>query len=408
MTRTERIYYLVLSLYYASWSFTAPIYSLFLLSRGLDLLQINLVFATYLITAFLFEVPTGAIADVFGRKVSFLLSCGIRALAFSYYFYADTFAEFLLAEFVDGIGTTLATGALDAWAVDGIRAEGDLRPKDKMFARSHLLARVPMIAAGLISGYVAEGGLEWPFALGAALFVLTAATGAWFMQDDRAAVAAARGGQPRSGILATMAQGWAEVRVDPTLRWLCLLTAVISFAALPTWHYWSPRMQDLSGSGTSLIGWVFAAINLSAMAGSLIAVRAQSWPRRWLLAVATMIRGVTLGFAATASSFAPALSGFLFFEFGFALSEPLFMSWTSERSSSARRATVLSLRSMAFTLGGSVGLVCLGFVARAHGISTAWLCSAAILVVAALSTLFARGDRAAGSQAGVGSAAGVS
>ncbi|MGH7804781.1 MAG: hypothetical protein ACREQJ_10570, partial [Candidatus Binatia bacterium] len=48
-----------------------------------------------------------------------------------------------------------------------------------------------------------------------------------------------------------------------------------------------------------------------------------------------------------------------------------------------QRATVLSLRSMFVTLGGSAGLVLLGLVARAHGIPIAWGCSAAILVVLA-------------------------
>ena len=55
MTRTERTYYLVFGLYNVSWSFLGPMYALFLLSRGLDLFQINLVLAVYLITAFVFE-----------------------------------------------------------------------------------------------------------------------------------------------------------------------------------------------------------------------------------------------------------------------------------------------------------------------------------------------------------------
>ncbi len=89
MTRTERTYYVVFSLYTVSAWFLAPMYSLFLLSRGLDLFQINVVLATYLISVFLFEVPTGAIADLAGRKVSFLLSCAVRMVAFTLYAFAD-------------------------------------------------------------------------------------------------------------------------------------------------------------------------------------------------------------------------------------------------------------------------------------------------------------------------------
>ena len=56
-------------------------YPMFLLSRGLDLFQINVILAIFLISTFVFEVPTGAVADVYGRKISFLLSCAIRPVA---------------------------------------------------------------------------------------------------------------------------------------------------------------------------------------------------------------------------------------------------------------------------------------------------------------------------------------
>ena len=79
MTRTERTYYIVSAGYSLGGWFLGPIYPLFLLSRGLDLFQMNLVLGTYLIAVFLFEVPTGVVADYFGRKASFLASCAVRA-----------------------------------------------------------------------------------------------------------------------------------------------------------------------------------------------------------------------------------------------------------------------------------------------------------------------------------------
>src|SRR5204863_339168 len=83
-----------------------------LLSRGLDLFQTNAVLATYLITVFVFEVPTGAIADRFGRKRSFLAACVIRMVAYALYAFTRGFADCLVAEFIDAVGTTLASGAL--------------------------------------------------------------------------------------------------------------------------------------------------------------------------------------------------------------------------------------------------------------------------------------------------------
>jgi MFS family permease len=385
MTSTERVYYVVNSLYHSSWSFLGPLYALFLLSRGLDLLEINLVFATYLIAAFLFEVPTGAVADVCGRKVSFLLSCAVRSVAFLLYAFAEGLWGFLFAEFVDAVGTTLATGALDAWAVDGIRAQGDRRPPDRIFARAQMLARTCMIVSGVSAGYIAEYGLGIPWFIGAGGFAVTGIVGFVLMTDDREDGSGGARRQPRarSGVATTVRDGWRDVRDNPTLGMLCLLTLLLAFASMPALHYWQPRLQGLAGESVWLMGWIFALINLAAVAGSAVATRLSSRRRGRVLALAAASRGVMLAVAALVTSFLPALGGFLFFEFGFAMSEPLFLAWTNEQAASERRATVLSWRAMSFTLGGGIGLVCLGFVARGSGIPAAWLLSAAVLALTA-------------------------
>ena len=55
----------------------------------------------------------------------------------------------------------------------------------------------------------------------------------------------------------------------------------------------------------------------------------------------------------------------------------------NDYANTAQRATVLSIRSMSFTLGGAAGRVCLGWVAREYGIVTACGISAAIYALVA-------------------------
>jgi hypothetical protein len=67
----------------------------------------------------------------------------------------------------------------------------------------------------------------------------------------------------------------------------------------------------------------------------------------------------------------------------------------NEHATAARRATVLSIRSMAFTLGGGTGLVALGWLALRTDIGTAWMVSALIYAIAAPGFLLLhRADRA--------------
>src|SRR5437667_7094713 len=124
MPRTERIFYLLFGGYSLAQFFLAPVYPLFLLSRGLDLLQINLILAIYLITVFVFEVPTGALADTAGRRFSFVLGCATRTAAFLLYSRTPSFGDCAVAEFIDAVGATLVTRALEARGFDGVRAAG--------------------------------------------------------------------------------------------------------------------------------------------------------------------------------------------------------------------------------------------------------------------------------------------
>ena len=378
MTRTERTYYLLTCVYRVAWSALGPTYGLFLLDRGLDLLQLNLVLAVYLITIFLFEVPTGAVADVFGRKASFILSCVVRAIAFTMYYFSNTFAAFLVAEVVDAIGTTLATGAFDAWAVDGIHAEGDRRPVDRLFARGQMIGQAMAILGGLIAAQFADRDLSIPWLIGAAGFIVCALLGMALMREVRQAPAE----RPSYSIIPAMAEGLEIVRAAPMMRQLCLLTGLAAFATMPAFQLWQPRLSGLSGQGPWLMGWVWAFLNVSSILGSALVPRLlPRLGRARVLALSVAWRSLTRGVAGAATTFPLAFTGFLLQEIGFGISEPVLQAWMNEHASAARRATVLSIRSMAFTLGGGTGLIALGWLARQTDIGLAWMVAAGIYLV---------------------------
>lgn len=379
MTRTERTYYLIFGWYSMSWSFLGPMYALFLLSRGLDLFQINVVLATYFIVSFLFDVPTGAIADLAGRKVSFLLSCAVRTGAFVMYYFAQSFTDCLIAEFVDAIGTTLANGALDAWAVDSMQAEGG-QPADRFFARAQMLSRSLMIGSGLVSGYIATYNMALPWLVGAAGFGVTGVLALVFMREPpRAQQVGAR-----PSFLRTMNGGLAAVRQTPVLLTMCILTVTIAFGVMPAHQLWAPRVKAVSGQEVWVIGWIWALLNVAAVIGSAVIPRMlDQFAREYVLCAMTLWRGVMLAIAALATSVYPVVAGLLLIEMGFGVSEPLVQAWMNEHIAPEQRATVLSVRSMSFTLGGAIGLVCIGWIARESGIPAAWLVSSVVLALSA-------------------------
>ena len=104
-----RRYYTVTAAYSLAGGFLFGVYPIFLRARGLSQFEINSVLATYLFVLFLTDVPTGAFADALGRRRSYLLGAMLRVTAFITYFFAHHYWVFLIAESIDGIGTTFVS-----------------------------------------------------------------------------------------------------------------------------------------------------------------------------------------------------------------------------------------------------------------------------------------------------------
>src|SRR3954447_14846479 len=73
-----------------------PLYALLFLDTGLSEAQISFLFALWSITAFLAEVPTGALADRWSRRGSLVLAGGLQAVAFVVWTAAPGFAAFAI------------------------------------------------------------------------------------------------------------------------------------------------------------------------------------------------------------------------------------------------------------------------------------------------------------------------
>src|SRR5208337_2193663 len=112
-------------------------------------------------------------ADAVGRRKAFMLSCASRTLAFALYFFAHSYLVFLIAEFIDGIGTTFGNGAVEAWAVDALDAAGFEGLKDRLFSRVSQLASLGFMLAALIGAYAADFDIALPWMLGSAGYLIT-------------------------------------------------------------------------------------------------------------------------------------------------------------------------------------------------------------------------------------------
>ena len=157
MTTTAQLasaYHRALALRWSATVLSLPVLVPLMLARGLDLAQVALVMATFAAAAAALEVPTGGLADAFGRVRTTVVADALALTAQLGFLLAPGLGGLLVAAALGGAARALGSGALEAWYVDEFRRLdplGDLRAP---------LARAGVVEATVLAlGTLAGGAL---------------------------------------------------------------------------------------------------------------------------------------------------------------------------------------------------------------------------------------------------------
>src|SRR6266446_141920 len=169
-------------------SFIWGINTLFLLDAGLSITQAFAANAFFTAGQVLFEVPTGVVADVRGRRASYLLASATLFVSTLLYFLLwrlhGPFAAWALASIFLGLGFTFFSGATEAWLVDGLRSANYRGTLEAAFAKGQMATGVAMLAGTLTGGVVAQvTNLGVPYLLRSVMLGLTFAVAFVSMHD---------------------------------------------------------------------------------------------------------------------------------------------------------------------------------------------------------------------------------
>lgn len=96
-------------------------------SLGLSMHEVLELQALFGFAVVIFEVPTGYVADLFGRKASVMLGSFLSGICFSCLPFANTYSELAMFEVVIAIAATLVSGAEDAIVYESIPSVANRR-----------------------------------------------------------------------------------------------------------------------------------------------------------------------------------------------------------------------------------------------------------------------------------------
>jgi MFS transporter, DHA3 family, tetracycline resistance protein len=139
---------------------------------GLTPVQLILVGTALEISAFVFEVPTGIVADVYSRRLSIIIGYVLMGLGFLVEGFFPAFLPILLAQVIWGLGYTFTSGATQAWITDEIGEED----ANKLFLRGTqvgLFASILGMGGAMVFG---ANNVAFPIQVGAVGVILIGIT----------------------------------------------------------------------------------------------------------------------------------------------------------------------------------------------------------------------------------------
>ncbi|WP_062295538.1 MFS transporter [Demequina maris] len=378
--------------------FVVPVTVLLLRERGLDLPTIGLIVAVYSAATLVLELPTGGLADVIGRRPVLATAALVAAVSSLTLAFGRGALVLALGYLLGGIARALDSGPLQAWFVDRtheVDPDASLRTglSRAGVAESVALAAGALAGGGLVAisplptsgdGLVA---LSTPFLVAAALSVLHAVLVlVWVRDPARPADAPSPG--TRRGLGETIAAGLRLARTHPALRRILLLTAAVGAALSGLELLAPPRFAALLGGESAAAGAYAVLVTagfLGSASGSALApavARLTRGPSRAAL-VGVLGAAVALAAVALPAPLAAAVA-FVAFYVLLGIAVPLVEELTHAAASSAQRATVLSLNSMAMQGTAIVTTAGLGVLAGATSSAAALWLPAAVLAIGAL------------------------
>lgn len=385
--------------------FSEPFLILFYLSIGLNYLQIGVLVSFLNICINFMEIPSGALADIYGRKNSMIVSLGSYIIAFVIFAFSDSYAPLFVAIFFYSIGEAFRTGTHKAMIFDWLRINDRLGEKTKVYGFTRSWSKYGSAVSVIISAMIVimSKDYRWIFIFSIIPYML----GIWniaeypsylnkklenrvnigfiFTHTFRSIKTSFTNMHLRKLIIQSMGfEGVFEVTKDylqPILRAQALALAV--YIAMPE--------KDSTAIVIGIVYFILHMISASASRRSHIFLKRFDSEQGAI--VFMIFAGFVLVFMSSLGFhygvFIIAIAAYIVYYLIQNLWRPILVAQYDDHARSEEQATILSIESQTKTIGITIMAPVAGFLADNYGIQSSLLFLSVIMLVLGFYSLHA-------------------
>lgn len=346
--------------FFVSLNFTQIIWMTYFAYKGLTLVEIGLAESIFHMSSLMMEIPTGAIADLYGRKVSRLLGVVVKIVYLTTLIFVNSFGLAAFSMFLAALSYNLESGADTAFVYDTLVDNNAIDSFTKIQGNREVVLQVSSLIGIFIGGFIAERSYTLAILAAIIMFIISFIIGSTLVEPKQ------RTKEERPSFKQHLVLSYQEIIKQPKLIVLMIFGSLL-LTSLITAHYYISLYWLNKGISLTLISFWFMIQSSGAILGGLtVSKLIKSNHTVW-------VKGI--GIAITLCLWViihPTLGFYALFLLGFldSLLYVTLMHIINESIQSHQRATLLSVNSMFFSVVMIVIFPLFGYIADRINLST--------------------------------------
>ena len=359
----------------------------------LNPLQLILVGTTLELACFIFEIPTGIVADVYSRKLSIVIGGVLTGVGFILEGSISSFIFVLVAQIVWGLGSTFISGSLEAW----IAEEEKNKDLDEIYIKGAQAGQIGAFIGIVLSTVIANFSVRLPIIVSGVLFIILALFLWLYMPENNFKPSAPGDLNTFKKMVYTFKSGLKFVKSKSIIMILLAVTLFYGLSSegydrLSNAHFLQdttlPKLGNLSSVTWfgifGILGMILSFIVMHFMAKNLKNEDNRKHGKL-LLCINILYISSMLIFALT-RNFSLMLIAYLATNTFRIINKPIFSAWLNGHIDDNSRATVLSINGQMNSLGQILGGPIIGIIATNISVSIGIVCTS--LLVAPVLVLY--------------------
>ena len=348
--------------------------------KHFSLLQLGLLEGIFHLTSFLMEVPTGAVADIWGKRISRIAGRYLFILSLTILFFADSFLMQALGFVFCALNYNLESGSGDALVYDSVLLLKEEKRYMSIKGKKEFLYQLSSILAFLLGGYLAVRSYPLVF-LVTALFSVLSLVNAYFFTEPvfetqkeeghaRPGKEAFRFSTIITSIVKQTADSLGIIIKRPRIAFLIIFSELI-FTFTTSMYFYLQNYWKSGGRTEWYMGIVFALQAALSGISSVISpgIEKKAGERNILIYLPALLLVCLGGIALTpCESFFYIMTGFLEGILLVAISD-----YINRMIPSENRATILSFQSMSFSFFMIILFPLMGFLGDTYSLKLTFL-----------------------------------